>query len=727
MKKLVAFLITIVVSFALVACKEPIDDTKVEPREITISGQPTNMEVGDEHQLTAKVSPDDANQEVVWSSSDPEVIEIDQTGKIKAVGAGLVEIVAVSKVNNRVQKKIQINVTEPIVFDDPEEIVFTSTRAEVAIGVFITLTVQVLPETARQEVLWSSSDDSIATVNAQGRVTGISEGIVIITATSVADPEITADYQVSVIEQDDTVEVQDPSDIIITGENQIVAGFSVYLLADVLPYGASLNVFWSSSDESVAVVDEGGKVTGISEGKAVITVVSARDTSIKKSMEITVLPYIDFPDVPNLQGYTVTILTDQGRIHEYYPFDPDYIPSDKYARMSAWEAVEARFNVKFEFGEYPDQAAWGSPRATWINENAAKNTHTADMVIMSTQFLHTLVSAGSIVDVTEFYETYGRGQLPPDLRQMGTYKQKLYTLPADLPGGIYVDQGLFYNVNLVEKYDLDSPAVLFNRGEWTYSRFLQYVEDANSVLAEDETVLSGSPTLYWMGMSHAAGVKLIDTNNLTVNFRNAYARQAAQTLRQAYLISWGDVNVDEHVTSFQEGKSIFQSGEFWFPKDSTRFAADMWGENTRFGYVPYPRPDNLTKSETRTNLGVGPAYMMLTGVANRPAYVTNEAIYRAWTEIVHGSIINIQNDPEFDIDVTMKRTAAFKLDEDASLEAIAFFKRDKLLYDPIIYGVVGYAQMIPNFDPVVTEGRDYFEAVDSVYSTFLTTLLELYG
>jgi hypothetical protein len=76
MKKLVAFLITIVVSFALVACKEPIDDTKVEPREITISGQPTNMEVGDEHQLTAKVSPDDANQEVVWSSSDPEVIEI---------------------------------------------------------------------------------------------------------------------------------------------------------------------------------------------------------------------------------------------------------------------------------------------------------------------------------------------------------------------------------------------------------------------------------------------------------------------------------------------------------------------------------------------------------------------------------------------------------------------------------------------------------------------------
>src|SRR5690606_36578616 len=108
----------------------------------------------------------------------------------------------------------------------------------------------------------------------------------------------------------------------------------------------------------------------------------------------TVLPYIDFPDVPNLQGYTVTILTDQGRIHEYYPFDPDYIPIDKYARMSAWDAVEATFNVKFEFGEYLDQAARGSPRATWINENATKNTQTADMVIISTQFFHTFVSAG---------------------------------------------------------------------------------------------------------------------------------------------------------------------------------------------------------------------------------------------------------------------------------------------------------------------------------------------
>jgi len=726
MKKIFVFLLSLLLSVTLVACKDKNKNNVVAPNEIQIIGNQATMLKGEELQLTAKVLPEGADQRVIWSSSDENVLNVDDNGKVTAVGAGLAEIIVISRVKNNVQKRVAISVSEPVVYADPEEIVVTSTRQEVAVGSFINLSIKVLPENASQEVLWESSNNEIATVSG-GRVTGMSVGDVIITVKTIANPEIKTTIPIKVVEANDDATDVEPTEIKINGENEVVAGFSIYLIVDILPYGASLNVFWSSSNENIAVVDAGGKVTGISEGKVTITATSARDTSVKNSIEITVLPYIEFTDIPNLQGYTIKILTDQGRIHEYYPFSDGYVAGDKYARMKAWQEVETKYNCKIVFGEYPDSAPWGPGRVTWVNQNAAKNSQPADIMILTTQWLSDLVNGNAVVDVTEYYEKYGRNQLPPDLRQSGSLKGKLYTLLSYLPGGIYVDQGLFYNLGLIEKYNLESPAVIFNRGEWTYSTFLEYVQTASAVLAEDETVLSGSPTLYWMGMTHAAGVKLLDTNNLTVNFKNQYARQAASILRQAYQISWGDIGVEEKVTSFQAGKSIFQSGEYWFVKDSTRFPKDLWGDDTRYGYVPYPRPDTLNKSETRTNLGVGPAYMMVKGVANRPSYVTEEAIYMAWSEINLNTIKYLDQDPEFNIDVAMKRAASYKIDDEASLDAIAFFKRDKLVFDPIIYGVVGYYSMTSTFDPVITEGKDFNQAIDEVYNEYRQKLVELYG
>ena len=64
-------------------------------------------------------------------------------------------------------------------------------------GSSITLSVDVLG-TEDDKVTWTSSDDSIATVNAEGKVTGVKEGSVVITATSVADSKFSATYNVTV-------------------------------------------------------------------------------------------------------------------------------------------------------------------------------------------------------------------------------------------------------------------------------------------------------------------------------------------------------------------------------------------------------------------------------------------------------------------------------------------------------------------------------------------------
>ena len=74
-----------------------------------------------------------------------------------------------------------------------------------------------------------------------------------------------------------------------TEEAVIIGQNSIQLVATVTPWGyPEDDVTWTSSDESVAVVDENGIVTGVDEGKAVVTATAVADTTKSASCEITV-------------------------------------------------------------------------------------------------------------------------------------------------------------------------------------------------------------------------------------------------------------------------------------------------------------------------------------------------------------------------------------------------------------------------------------------------------
>lgn len=729
MKKIAFFSVFILLLFTAVACDKPedkIDDTI--PKTVFISGQESSMLVGDRLQLSATVNPSTAPQTVIWTSTDDSVLEVSEEGLVKAVGAGVAEIVATSSVNNKVYKKVSIIVEAPIVYDDPESVEFTSTRAEVAVGVYITLEAKVLPETASQEVLFTSDDESIARVDKNGRVTGLSVGLVTITATVVADTTLTADFQVSVVVRD-VGEVSNPTGILITGETEVFENNTIFLTADVLPHGASSTVFWTSSDESIATVQANGQVKGIKQGSVFITATSAVNIELTKSIAITVKPEPFNEPYPNLQGYVITLLGSPGHTNEHDPFEDGYIAQDRVAKQEAWDQVESLFNCTIEVDDFPETAPWGANRVSWVNENAARGTHTADIMVLTTQWISQLVNGNSVVDVSEYYELYGRNQMPTAMRQASTLKGGMYALLRANAGSTYVDQGLFYNVNLVKDLGLDSPALLFNNGEWTYSKFVEYAILAKSLMDEDQSVLSGKASLYWIGMTNAAGVKLLDTNLLQVNFDNPYAMQAANTLRDIYnATGWGTNAYDSDVTSFNTGKSLFQSGEMWFTKSNDRWRADMWGEGTtEFGYVPYPRPDKVSKADTRTNGGDGECYMMVTGVDDRPPYITDAHVYRAWSEVMIRTNKQMQADESFDEELTMRNQASFRVDDPESLAAVAFFKQDKVIFDPMVYGVVEYSYISPVIDKVVMEGQDYMEALGAHYVHYFTSLSNLYG
>ena len=130
------------------------------------------------------------------------------------------------------------------------------------------------------DITWSSSDDSVATVDQNGVVTGVSEGTAIITATN-----DNGSGTVTVIVTDDTIY---PTSIIVTPHTSTGnTGDTVSLTAVVTPSDADTTVTWTTSDSTIATVDQNGNVTLISGGTATITATTSNGLSDSATITIT--------------------------------------------------------------------------------------------------------------------------------------------------------------------------------------------------------------------------------------------------------------------------------------------------------------------------------------------------------------------------------------------------------------------------------------------------------
>lgn len=137
-------------------------------------------------------------------------------------------------------------------------------------------------DATKKSITWTSSNPAVATV-INGNVTGISEGKATITATT-KDGGFTDACEVTVY--------SNPVTGVTVSESamDIGAGYTKKLNATVLPENATdKSVTWSSSDTTVATVDQDGNVTGISTGAAYI-IATTNDGNKKAQCVVTVLP-----------------------------------------------------------------------------------------------------------------------------------------------------------------------------------------------------------------------------------------------------------------------------------------------------------------------------------------------------------------------------------------------------------------------------------------------------
>lgn len=166
---------------------------KLPVSKVTLNETSTALVVGSTKQLIATVEPANADDSTVtWKSGDTNVATVDQNGNVTAVGVGSTTITATAGGKNATCK---ITVTAKPV---PIEGIALS-NAEVSVGRTIQLEPVFTPaNTTQRDVKWSSSNNMIATIDANGRVRGVAEGKVTITATSTVNPAISATCVVTV-------------------------------------------------------------------------------------------------------------------------------------------------------------------------------------------------------------------------------------------------------------------------------------------------------------------------------------------------------------------------------------------------------------------------------------------------------------------------------------------------------------------------------------------------
>jgi len=247
--------------------------TVIEPiEEILLNFTEKEIRVKSKFSLSASVTPSNAtNQKIIWKSSDTKIATVNKNGVVEGLTPGKVEIIA-SVEGEEVTATCVVTVTE-----DATGIELNYSSYRLGKGDKVMLKAKVLPEFASQSVKWVSSNPEVATVNSKGKVEGISYGYATITAITKDGTELEASCEIEVVKPVTRVELD-------KGYLSMMTGESKKLKATISPKNATYNTIkWTSSDDSIAIVDENGVVTAIKEGKVDITA-AAEDGSGKKAV-----------------------------------------------------------------------------------------------------------------------------------------------------------------------------------------------------------------------------------------------------------------------------------------------------------------------------------------------------------------------------------------------------------------------------------------------------------
>lgn len=249
------------------------------PSQLSLDKHTLSLYNGDNATLNAKLFPSDCfYKELVWKSLDDEISRVDSKGQVTAVGYGKTQIIVCSAKDVSIADTCNVEV-----FEHTTAMSISDNNKEINIGESFELSASTLPlGVTDNRFIWSSSNENIASVDQNGKVTGLNLGTCIITATAM-DGGSKSECVVTVLQPAKNLTLNKHlSNIKVNEWDELLASISPTTTSDK-------SIFWISRNVSIADVSNTGIVTGKKAGKVYIVAQAISNPEAKDSCEVTVL------------------------------------------------------------------------------------------------------------------------------------------------------------------------------------------------------------------------------------------------------------------------------------------------------------------------------------------------------------------------------------------------------------------------------------------------------
>lgn len=165
-------------------------------KRIQITSKEGYLLTGEKLILGVKLKPSKSNDGIVWESSNEDIASVDENGCVTGLSEGKVVITAKTE-NSRVSSKKKLTVYENKI----KSVQLSEKEAVIGLSETRKLTLGIKPDfVTNDQVIWTSSDTSVASVNANGVVTGKKKGKAVIKVTAVSNRRAIAQCKVTVSE-----------------------------------------------------------------------------------------------------------------------------------------------------------------------------------------------------------------------------------------------------------------------------------------------------------------------------------------------------------------------------------------------------------------------------------------------------------------------------------------------------------------------------------------------
>lgn len=274
----------------------------VQPiKSITLNSTFQEMWVGSKYAIIPDIQPADAdNKNVTYVSSDPSVASVDENGIVTALKGGTT-VIEITTEQYGLKATCTILVKEYVT-----SITLDADERYLGLGKTDKLTATVGADTAtNKSVIWSSSDPNICSVDQQGYITGNNLGNAVITVTAADGSGVVATCIIHVTESINGLRVEPDTVRIAIGDS--------YIVSAITDEGNVTNdVIWTSSNESIATVDEMGEIFALSTGKCKITATAKTDSMVSASCWVYVTPVVNISSL-KINSSEIYMLTGKQR------------------------------------------------------------------------------------------------------------------------------------------------------------------------------------------------------------------------------------------------------------------------------------------------------------------------------------------------------------------------------------------------------------------------------